>query len=81
MIGSANFTLYPNPTSTTVTLDLRSFEGAAEVSIIDQSGRTVFHGKSNSSRMTVDVTGYASGAYFVRVTSSNASAIRKLVVK
>ena len=81
VVGSANFTLYPNPTSTTVTLDLRSFEGAAEVSIIDQSGRTVFHGKTNSSRMTVDVTGYASGAYFVRVTSSNASAIRKLVVK
>lgn len=81
VVGTANFMLYPNPASTTVTLDLRAFDGTTEVSIIDQSGRTVFSRKAEGTRMTVDVAGYTRGAYFVRVTSSKASAIRKLVVK
>ena len=79
--GSVDFVLYPNPASTIVTIDLSGFEGTAEVNIIDQSGRTAYSGKAQGSRMAVDVAGYARGAYFVRVTGSNASAIRKLVVK
>lgn len=80
-VEGTDVTLFPNPASTTVTIDLSGIEGTAEVSIIDQSGRTVYTGKTDSNRQQVNVSGFAKGAYFVRVTGSNASAVRKLVVK
>lgn len=79
--GNGSVTLYPNPASTTVTVDLTGIEGTADVNIIDQSGRTVYTGKGENGRLMVNVSGMAKGAYFVRVTGSNTSAVRKLVVK
>jgi uncharacterized ubiquitin-like protein YukD len=31
--------------------------------------------------LTIDLTGYAQGAYFVRITGEQQTAIRKLIVK
>lgn len=78
-VGS--FVLYPNPATTTVTLDLTGVEDAAIVSIIDLNGREVFAEKAGGAKMTVNVAGFAKGAYFVRVTGSNTTAVRKLIVK
>ena len=78
-VGS--FVLYPNPATTTVTLDLTGVEDAAIVSIIDLNGREVFAEKAGRAKMTVNVAGFAKGAYFVRVTGSNTTAVRKLIVK
>ena len=38
-------------------------------------------GMSNSGELTIDVTGLAKGAYFVRVTGEQVNAIRKLIVR
>lgn len=79
--GNASIVLYPNPASTSVTIDLNGFDGVSLVSIIDLNGRCCGEWKVENGKVVVDVTHYVSGAYFVRVTSENASAIRKLVVK
>lgn len=79
--GYNGFVLYPNPATTTVTIDLNGVEDAASVSIIDLNGRKVYDGVASGEQLTVDVSAFAKGAYFVRVTGSNTTAVRKLIVK
>ena len=77
-INTSAINLYPNPANTTVTVD--GIEGEALVTIVDMNGRTVFSEKTVSS-ITIDLGGMAKGAYFVRITGENSSAIRKLIMK
>ncbi|MCR5444620.1 MAG: T9SS type A sorting domain-containing protein [Bacteroidales bacterium] len=55
-------------------------EGEATISVVDMNGREVFSTNANET-LTIDLTGYAKGAYFVRITGERTQAIRKLVVK
>ena len=77
-INSSLINLYPNPANTTVTVD--GIQGEAIVTIVDMNGRTVFSEKAVS-KLTIDLGGMAQGAYFVRITGENTTAIRKLIVK
>ncbi len=70
--------LYPNPASTTVSVS--GIEGEAMVSVVDVNGREVYKTTANGD-IAIDLTGYAKGAYFVRITGERTMAIRKLVVK
>ena len=72
--------LYPNPATSTVTLDLKGIEGTAEVSLIDLNGRKVL-GTQAAQSLTLDLSGVAKGTYFVRVTGSNITTVQKLVVR
>ncbi|MCR5445301.1 MAG: fibronectin type III domain-containing protein, partial [Bacteroidales bacterium] len=64
-VESANVTLFPNPASQMVTID--GIEGEATISVVDMNGREVFSTNANET-LTIDLTGYAKGAYFVRIT-------------
>ena len=55
-------------------------QGEAIVTIVDMNGRTVFSEKAVG-KLTIDLGGMAQGAYFVRITGENTTAIRKLMVK
>ncbi len=44
------------------------------------NGRTVFAAKATES-LTIDLAGFAQGAYFVRISGEQIMAIRKLIVK
>ena len=77
-VMSSEVTLYPNPASTAVTI--RGLEGECVVSVVDLNGREVYRTNASSS-LTIDLTGYAKGAYFVRITGEHTAAIRKLIVK
>ncbi len=70
--------LYPNPASTTVTVS--GISGEATVSVVDMNGRTVYSERANET-LTIDLTGYAQCAYFVRISGEQTLAIRKLIVK
>ena len=78
---NTSIVLYPNPASTSVTIALDGFEGLSTVSLIDLNGRTMGEWTAENGKVVVDLSGMARGAYFVRVTGSNATGIRKLVVK
>ena len=74
--------LYPNPATTTVTIS--GISGQATVSIVDMNGREVHTQAikhSSNQTITLDLTGYAQGAYFVRITGEQQNTIRKLIVK
>ena len=86
---SASFAIYPNPASESVTIALAGVDGSATVTIIDLGGRVVGEyaaGQHASSRagqqsLTINLTGFAKGAYFVRVVSNGGSSVQKLIVK
>lgn len=78
-VNASHIALFPNPASSTVTL--MGIEGSATVSVVDMNGReagkwTVINGK-----LTIDVTDFAQGAYFVRIVGEQVNAIRKLIVR
>ena len=77
-VAGSNVTLFPNPASEMVTI--RGIEGECTVTVVDLNGREVYKTNANNT-LTIDVTGYAKGAYFVRITGERTTAIRKLVVK
>lgn len=77
-ISGSHIALYPNPASTTVTID--GIEGEATVTVVDMNGREMFTARADNA-LTIDLHGYAKGAYFVRIAGEQAMAIRKLIVK
>ena len=63
-------------------MTLTGIEGAAKVTVVDMNGRevqTIKH--SGNQAMTIEVSGMAQGAYFVRITGEKVNAIRKLIVR
>ena len=78
-VNSAAIALYPNPATTTVTIS--GIEGQAMVTIVDMNGRVSGEWKVENDEITLDLTGYAQGAYFVRIMGEQQNAIRKLIVK
>lgn len=78
-VNSAAIALYPNPATTTVTIS--GISGQATVTIVDMNGRVSGEWKVENGELTLDLTGYAQGAYFVRITGEQQNAIRKLIVK
>jgi hypothetical protein len=73
--------LYPNPASTMVTLRVSEQLVGSTVSIVDVNGRVVMSEELNSQTLTLDLSEMAKGAYFVRITGDQATAVRKLIVK
>ena len=45
------------------------------------NGRAMGEYTANSNTLTIDLTGYAKGAYFVRITGEQMNANGKLIVK
>lgn len=78
-VDNANITLFPNPATTSVTLT--GIEGQAVVTIVDMNGRESGTWTVENGEITIDLTGFAQGAYFVRITGEQQNAIRKLIVK
>ena len=75
----SNISLYPNPASTTVTVE--GIEGQATVTMVDLNGRETGKWSVNGGAMTINVNGLAKGTYFVRIVSEKSTAVRKLVVR
>ena len=78
-VDNTKLSLFPNPASTTVTLN--GIEGNATVTLVDMNGRESGQWNVEGGKLTIDLSGYAKGAYFVRITGERTSDIRKLIVK
>ncbi len=69
-----SFGLFPNPATSVVTVVT---DDDVTVSVVDLNGRELFR----TEEKTFSVEGLAKGAYFVRLTSDNGTAVRKLIVR
>ena len=77
-VASDGVALYPNPATGSVTL---SVAVQSTVNVIDLSGREVLRAECHEGTNQINLEGVASGAYYVRIVSEQATAIRKLIVR
>ena len=77
--STAAFSLYPNPASSSVLVS--GLEQGAQVSVVNMNGRVLNTLTAQGSSLTLDVSGMARGAYFVRVSTATNSSVSKLIVK
>jgi hypothetical protein len=76
------FRIFPNPVERMETIQLVSDEAIIDASIYDQSGKLIGHGEPNSEGgfWLIHPSFIQSGIYFVKVTTQNGYAVRKLVI-
>ena len=80
----ANLSIYPNPTTSSTTIALSGVSGSVSVNIVDMNGRVVMSDTMSCEgdcAKTMEVSGLAQGAYFVRISGENVNMVKKLVVK
>lgn len=77
--GNRSISLYPNPATTSVTLE--GLEAGSTVEIIDMQGRTHSEFKIENSKSEIDVSALPRGTYFVRITGESAATASRLIVQ
>ena len=80
-VAGAVLSLYPNPANNVVNVSLEGFDGGATVEVVDMNGRVCGKWMAEGNTLTIDLTHMVAGAYFVRVTSSTATAVGRLLVR
>jgi phosphatidylserine/phosphatidylglycerophosphate/cardiolipin synthase-like enzyme len=78
--------IFPNPAASMLNIEVDAAKAQkVSIEIVDITGRKVFASASGLTaginRMSVDVTGFVQGVYFVRLISGNGIYLQKVVVK
>lgn len=76
-VKDLSINLYPNPTSSLVTV--RADNNIKSVELYDVQGRIIQVDKVDSNEVSIDVSKYNSGVYFVKVTTEFGSQISKII--
>jgi hypothetical protein len=72
--------IYPNPTTGTINIQLGDIDGNVEVMVIDMTGRILSREtRMNPTNVEMDLTGFASGIYSIKVVSENNSSEVKVI--
>lgn len=94
-VETARVTIHPNPTSGLATITINGAMGEATVTIVDLNGHVVGQyaagqqpsdvsviTPSSTQTLTVDLSGFASGTYFIRISDKNGlNQVKKIIVK
>ncbi|MFT5077865.1 MAG: lysyl endopeptidase [Planctomycetota bacterium] len=80
-ISFSNINMYPNPTTSLVTIELGNTTGSFSYSMVNTLGQEIGTGDLNKSKTVVDIQNLSSGIYFVLVndTFTNRSKTLKLI--
>ena len=75
--------IYPNPADNMVTVAVEGLTSAAEVVVIDASGRVVgrYRIAAGESSISLDVSSFAEGNYLLRIVSDAIDKVERLVIK
>jgi hypothetical protein len=71
--------VYPNPTTGMVNINLGSNNSNVEYSITTIEGRVVESGRTTSNMIVVDLSKEGNGIYFLRINSDKTSTVQKLI--
>lgn len=72
--------LYPNPTNTLLNIEVSSEMIGANISISDVNGRRLENTMIISEQTTLEVSNFAIGVYFVRITQGDQVITKKLLI-
>ena len=78
--GGIAFSIYPNPARTEVVVNLHGTNTDAVVSLTDVLGMTLVSTHLTASPLTMDLSPYSSGIYFIEVSQGGQKAVRKLII-
>ncbi len=72
--------IYPNPATDRITLESESTQ-LREISIYNSLGQLAHREITSGHKVTIDVSGFAKGIYFVAISHENGTSLRKLIVE
>lgn len=79
--GETTVILMPNPASDRVSIAIPNLHGSALITILTIDGRQISHFETTNASFSFDLSAFHSGAYYVRIQTSQWSTVRKLIVK
>ena len=81
--GGLSVVIYPNPASGKATIEIEGLNESARLIVTDLQGRVLSSDDLRSGAKTyeMDLTGLASGVYYIRIVTDNAVSTQKLIVK
>jgi len=77
-INDLKFNVYPNPCDNLLSLDIDS-ENQSSITILDISGKIIYHQTLNFMQTILDVSSLNSGIYFLEMISDNKKQIKKII--
>ncbi len=77
------FSIYPNPTTNFLTLDLESVQKNVKYSIFDLSGKLILNEEffNSTDLISISVEGFAKGVYFLMISSDDFYTHTKIVIQ
>jgi hypothetical protein len=81
LVSSNDFTMYPNPARSTVSLQVDKLVGAGSIVITDLYGKQVKSQSLSMGTNTIDVSNLAKGFYLVSTITEQGKTTKKLVVE
>ena len=69
-LSSLNISIYPNPTSGIVNFDF-SDNTIQQIKISDLAGKTIFNKSNPQQKESIDLSGFATGVYFINVQTDD----------
>lgn len=79
MAQNGNLTVYPNPASTQITIEICALPTQSQLSISNLNGQQLITRQITSPKTQVDISSLPSGVYFVRLTSDKTVATGKII--
>ncbi len=73
--------IYPNPAKQFVNISIPNSITINEILIFDITGQEVFENKTTSNNTLIDISGFQTGTYFVRIISKENTITKKLIIK
>ncbi|MBD3637904.1 MAG: T9SS type A sorting domain-containing protein [Crocinitomicaceae bacterium] len=76
-----SFSIYPNPTSQSIVIELINFENVETLQVFDNSGRLIYVTAVNQPKIQIDLADFAAGIYLVKVNHTDGTFASQKVIK
>lgn len=74
--------LFPNPTNSSISFEVKNNDKALNIAILDPSGRIIYTSKySAESILQIDLSSYANGIYFMQVTTETNQKVKTIKIE
>ena len=81
VVSSSEFTMYPNPAKTFISLSLKTLIGSGSIVVTDLYGKQVKTQPLSMGNNTVDIANLSKGFYLVSIITEQVKTTKKLVVE
>lgn len=75
---ASNVVIYPNPSEGIFTV---SGTGIRQIELFDLTGKFIFKKEESGPSITIDLSAYKKGLYFVKIVTNSETSIKKLVIE